>query len=452
MNIRGTETLFIDHAIVCTGGGDGRVLTDYGVFIENGIISAITSDHKPPKPVERMIDARGKILLPGFINAHTHAYSAFARGLTGVRPASTFLDVLKNLWWRLDTALTLEDCYYSALLLCLESIRHGTTSIIDHHSSPRAVSGSLTAVERAVSETGLRACLCFEISDRDGVPVFAQALEENRNYVRHCGTRDGKNISALIGLHASFTLSDKSLEAASAIGHEMNAGFHIHLAESAYDQEITRKQTGLSATERLYRNGILSERTIAAHCVHLEKNEFDILAETRTMVVHNPQSNLNNAVGIADIPAMMNAGVLVGLGTDAMTANMLEEARAGLWAQHHRTKDPSVGFREITRALLDHNPRIAQRIFQQPIGTIAVGSAADVILVDYKPTTPLTGDNYTGHLMFGCSQAVPDTTIVGGKILMEGRRLMIDVDEERVYARSRELASALWRRLSASST
>src|SRR5208337_4562820 len=120
--------------------------------------------------------------------AHTHAYSAFARGMTGVRPASTFIDVLKNLWWRLDTALTTEDCYYSALLLCLESIRHGTTSVIDHHASPGAVVGSLTAIERAVSETGIRACLCYEISDRDGAAICTEGIEENQNFIRHCAT------------------------------------------------------------------------------------------------------------------------------------------------------------------------------------------------------------------------------------------------------------------------
>jgi putative selenium metabolism protein SsnA len=451
MTSSGADTLFIDHAIVCTGGATGRVLNDHGVFIENGLIAALTGDHQPPKPAAKTIDANGKVLLPGFINAHTHAYSAFARGMPGIRPASTFIDQLKNLWWRLDSALTIEDCYFSAMLLCLESIRHGTTSFIDHHASPRAVAGSLTAIDRAVRETGMRACLCYEISDRDGAGVCAEGIEENRSYLRRCATTGDRHLTALIGLHASFTLNDNTLDAVAELGRAAGAGFHIHLGESAADQEITLKQSGVSVTERLHRHGILGERTIAAHCVHVGEKEINLLVATGTMAVHNPQSNLNNAVGIADIPALLQAGVLVGLGTDAMTTNMLEEARAGIWAQHLRAHNPSIGFTEIARALLENNPRIAQRIFGQKVGVIAVGSAADLILADYRPPTPLTDDNYIGHLIFGLSQAATDTTIVGGNIVMEGRRLVIDIDEERIYARSRELALSLWKRLSLSS-
>jgi putative selenium metabolism protein SsnA len=450
MQREGTESIFIDHATVCTGGSDGQVLPDHGVFIENGIVRAITRAHAAPRSAQKTIDAKGKLLLPGFINAHTHAYSAFARGMPNVPPSSTFIDVLKNLWWRLDSALSTEDCYYSALVLCLESIRHGTTSVIDHHASPRAVAGSLAAIERAVAETGIRACLSYEISDRDGAKICRQAIEENRDFVRRHAGREHQKISALIGLHASFTLSDTTLEAVADMGRDLKTGFHIHLAESTSDQEITRKLSGCSVTERLSRCGILGEQTIAAHCVHLSRKEIDILAETGTMIVHNPQSNLNNAVGIADIPALMNAGLLVGLGTDAMTTNMLEEARAGIWAQHLRARDAAVGFGEISRALVDNNPRIGQRVFHEAIGTIAVGSAADLILVEYTPSTPLTRENYPGHLIFGISQAVTDTTIVDGRILMEGRRLLADVDEEQVYARSRELASKLWNRIFAS--
>lgn len=172
-----------------------------------------------------------------------------------------------------------------------------------------------------------------------------------------------------------------------------------------------------------------------------------MLAGTQTAVVHNPQSNLNNAVGIADVVRMSQRHVLVGLGTDAMTTNMFEELRSALWAQHLLAKNPSVGFAPVTAALFSNNPKIAQRIFNLPLGELREGCAGDIVLMDYDPPTPLRRENLFGHLLFGISQAVVNTTIVGGKVLMQNRRLALDIDEERVNARARELSEKLWKRL-----
>jgi cytosine/adenosine deaminase-related metal-dependent hydrolase len=156
---------------------------------------------------------------------------------------------------------------------------------------------------------------------------------------------------------------------------------------------------------------------------------------------------MNNAVGIADIVALMARNVLVGLGTDAMTTNMLEELRVALWGQHLAARNPSTGFSEATGALFSNNPKIARRLFHLPLGELREGSTGDVVLMDYDPATPLTGDNCIGHLVFGISQAAVDTTIVGGRVLMENKRLDLDLDEERINARARELAERLWNRL-----
>lgn len=399
------------------------------------------------RTADKRIDASRKLVLPGFINAHTHFYSSFARGLTKTKPATTFVDVLKNLWWRLDSALTKEDCYYSALLALLDSIRHGTTTIIDHHASPRAVVGSLAAIEKAVNETGLRACLCYELSDRDGEKIAQQGLEENVSFIRHCQERKDDHLRALFGLHAAFTLSDRSLETAAKLGHDLGTGFHVHVAEAASDEEFSQKNFGMRVVERLKKFGILGRQTIAAHCVHVNLAEVGILAESQTAVVHNPQSNMNNAVGVADVIGMSRAGVLVGLGTDAMTTNMLEELRAALWAQHLSAKNPSVGFGEVATALFVNNPKIAERAFGFPVGELREGGVADIVIMDYDPPTPLESGNYWGHMVFGVSQAAVDATIVGGKVLMENKRLSLDIDEKRVNARARELAAKMWERL-----
>ncbi|MGO9587478.1 MAG: putative aminohydrolase SsnA [Limisphaerales bacterium] len=441
------DSLLIENGTVLTLGKTSRVLPGHSVLIENGLVAKVAPKQAIRNFRGKRIDATGKVVLPGFINAHTHLYSSFARGLTKAKPSKNFNEVLKNLWWRLDSALTTEDCYYSALIALLGSIRHGTTTLIDHHASPRAVAGSLGAIERAVRETGLRACLCYELSDRDGTRIAREGLAENAWFIQRCRQQNDSHVKAIFGLHASFTLSDATMEKAAALGQELHTGFHIHVAEAQSDQNWALRHCGKRVVERLKQFGILGPRSIAAHCIHVNRREMDLLAETRTAVVHNPQSNLNNAVGVANIVEMAKRGVLAGLGTDAMTTNMLEELRVALWGQHLRAENPSVGFNEVTSALLANNPRIAGRIFGLRFGEICKGAAGDIAIFDYDPPTPLEQGNVFGHLVFGISQTEADTTIVGGRVLMENRKLALNLDEARVNARARELAKKLWNRM-----
>jgi cytosine/adenosine deaminase-related metal-dependent hydrolase len=231
------------------------------------------------------------------------------------------------------------------------------------------------------------------------------------------------------------------------LGQELGTGFHIHVAEAESDQQYSEQKHRMRVVERLNKFGILGPRSIAAHCVHVNRRELDILSDTQTAVVHNPQSNLNNAVGIADVLAMFKRNVLVGLGTDAMTTNMLEEVRVAVWAQHLRAQDPSVGFGEVVSALVFNNAKIAERSFGLPLGELREGCPGDIVVIDYDPPTPLEASNTFGHLVFGMSQAAVDTTIVGGKVLMQNKRLTLDLDEPRINARARELATKLWKRL-----
>jgi cytosine/adenosine deaminase-related metal-dependent hydrolase len=478
--------LLVENGTVLTTGKKPAVLPSHSVLIEDGYIAKVAPKKSFKGFAGRRIDASRKVIAPGFINAHTHFYSTFARGLTKTKPAGNFVEVLENLWWRLDSALTAEDCYYSALIALLDAIRHGTTTLIDHHASPYAVRGSLQAIEKAVRQTGLRACLCYELSDRDGARISKEGLEENVSFIRRCqaevgpARRAGRGaavsarppyqtngaqrsarptlrpsplaprpsaVSALFGLHAAFTLKDATLEKAAALGHELGTGFHIHVAEAKSDQDYSERKHHMRVVERLHRFGILGPRSIAAHCVHVNRREMDLLAQTRTAVVHNPQSNMNNAVGVADVVALFKRKVLVGLGTDAMTTNMLEELRAAVWAQHLGARNPSVGFGEVVSALLFNNPIIAGRCFNLPLGELREGCVGDVVVIDYDPPTPLVAENSFGHIVFGMSQAAVDTTIVGGLVLMQNKRLRLDLDEPRINARARELARNLWKRL-----
>lgn len=439
-------SLLIQNGTLLTLGESGRVLEGQALLIEGDCITRIGPNETFTGAYDQVIDAHGKVVMPGLVNAHMHFYSTLVRGLGKAAPSRNFQEVLEHLWWRLDRKLCLDDIHVSAQVAALNAIRRGTTTLVDHHASPGAVRGSLDTVAKAVKVTGLRACLCYELSDRDGEAVVEEGLEENAAFIQRCGREKDPQLRALFGLHAAFTLSDPTLERAVRRARELGVGFHVHVAEAASDVAYNLDHYGKRVVERLAEHAVFGEDTLAVHCVHLADNEIEILARTGTTVVHNPQSNLNNAVGIADLVGMVRRGVRVGLGTDAMTVDMLEELRVALWAQRLRREDPSCGFQEATDTLFRHNPAIASRLWGMPIGELKVGAAADVILVDYHPPTPLTDATALGHLVYGLSQATVDTTICAGRILMQGKALCLDIDEEALAERSRELATRLWER------
>ena len=438
--------LLITNGTIAVPGSVPRLLVDHELLIERGVITRIAPRAAVDPVHVDTLDAHGLLVLPGFINLHTHLYSTFARGLTKISPAHDFVGILNNLWWRLDKALTLDDCYWSALPVLLEAIRRGTTTLIDHHASPHAVSGSLVSIARAVRQTGLRAALCYEVSDRDGQAVAREGIMENVLFVAGVAASGEDHLKAMFGLHASFTLSEKTLASAVEEARNAGVGFHVHVAESQADQEQTIRSTGQRVVNRLARTGVLGPGTIAAHCVHVDPEEMDLLASTGTMVAHNPQSNMNNAVGVADVAALRAHGVTVGLGTDAMTMDMREELRAGIWAQSLRSGDATSGFGDLVHALWTSNPAMISRIWDKPIGTLQEGSAADIILVKYQPATPLTAESLPGHLVYGIAGAPVVTTIVGGRVLMLDGNLLLDLDEHEVAAKAREAAERLWKR------
>lgn len=438
--------ILIHSGTVITFGSPCRVLEGHAVLLEDGRIARIAPREAIEGPFDRTLDAAGKVVMPGLVNAHMHFYSTLVRGLGKAAPSASFQEVLDHLWWRLDRKLTLDDVDVSAEVILADAVRKGTTTLVDHHASPFAVTGSLDRIAGAVHRSGVRACLCYEVSDRDGQAVADEGLAENAAFARRCAGGNDPHLRALFGLHAAFTLSDATLDRAAALGREAGVGFHVHVAEAASDVAFNLERHGLTSVARLAAHGLLGPGSIAAHAVHTTEADQDLLASTDTFVAHNPQSNLNNAVGIADVLGMVRRGVRVGLGTDAMTVNMLEEVRVAMWAQHLRQDNPTCAFMEIAGTLFSRNPELATRLWGFPLGTLEEGAAADVILVDYHAPTPLDGATVLGHLVFGISQATVDTTICAGRILMEGKVLANGLDEAALAARSRELAVRLWER------
>lgn len=449
-------TILIKNAQIWTNGDE--LIENGFVLIEGDKIAKVGGmgecpEAKPPKAKGggiEAIDAEGRLLLPGFVCAHTHLYSALARGLAlpGVSP-KRFGEILEQFWWRLDKALEPESIYYSALIGGLGFIKGGVTTIIDHHASPNSIRGSLKAIKRAVvDELGLRASLCYEISDRDGQRPALEGITENLEFLDFAQAEGDDRVSALIGLHASFTLSDETLERLKGELGDREAGFHIHLAEGPEDQEDSLKKYRKRVTERLEDLGILNAKTVLAHGVHLDEDEKGILAEAGAILVHNPQSNMNNAVGVADILGMMKRGILVGLGNDGFGCEMLSDLRAMTLVHKLASRDPkALGLDLARKIFFANNYTIVKRLFGIDVGRIRPGYQADLILVDYLPPTPMDEGNFMGHLIFGLAGSLHVLTmIVDGEIVMRDRQVL-GLEEEAVYREARGVAERLWKRI-----
>lgn len=434
--------------------GNGRVITRDSAlpYLENGAVLTdgesirevgALEDLKARYPQAEFVDARGGVIMPGLINAHTHIYSGLARGLAidGNNPTD-FLEILEGTWWNIDRHLNLDGTRASAYATVLDCIRDGVTTIFDHHASFEEIPGSLFAIKDVCGELGIRACLCYETSDRDGEEKCAQAIAENADFARWAAEQDDDMIRAMFGGHALFTLSDKTFEEMVKANNGMT-GYHIHVAEGMNDVYDSLRNYGCRPVNRLLNHGILGEKTILGHCIHVNPAEMDILRETHTMVVNNPESNMGNAVGCAPVLQMMAKDILVGMGTDAYTHDMLESLKVFLIIQRHNACLPNVAWGEGTRMLFENNAAMAGRLFKKPLGVLKAGAAADVIVMDYKPFTPFSDANIDGHMIFGMMGKNCRTTVINGKVLYKDREF-VGIDEEKINAWTLEQSKKLW--------
>lgn len=428
---RDLENPFIENGCVCIEGEQIKEIGD-------------TASLKAKYPEATFIDAKQGVIMPGLINTHNHIYSAFARGFASSGPSpKNFTEILEGLWWKVDRQLTVEDTKYSAYWTYLDSIKNGVTTVFDHHASYGGIEGSLFAISDVAKELGLRTCLCYEVSDRDGEAKMQAAVKENSDFIKAAASMDRQK--GMMGLHASFTLSDKTLDYCASHLPE-NTGYHVHVAEGIDDVYDSLQNHGKRVVNRLFDMGILGKNTIAGHCIHINPQEMEILKETDTIVVHNPESNMGNAVGCPPVLELFKRGILLGLGTDGYTNDMLESLKVANALHKHNTCNPSAAWGEIPTMLFDYNAKIVERFFGTTVGVLKVGAAADVIIAEYIPQTPMNGSNINSHILFGLNGRCITTTIANGQVLMQDRKMLI-ADEEALMAKSRTLASNLWKRL-----
>lgn len=435
--------ILITNATVLT---EDKLLFDSAVFINEGKIKDIgdTAVLKASYPDAYEIDAKEGVVMPGLINAHMHLYSTFARGMSLPEAPKNFVEILDKLWWKLDKALTDRDIYYSSLIPLIDCVKSGTTTILDHHASPGCVLGSLSKIEEALDIIPIRAALCYEVSDRDGQDVAELGIRENVDFIE--AHEKNEMVKGMFGLHASMTLCDETLAACSQVVDDFGVGLHVHTAESKTDQEDCMQKYGMRIVERWEKFGLLSPKTILAHSIHINKKEMDLIKKYKSNVVQNPESNMNNAVGVTDVPEMFKKGLCVGLGTDGMTTDMFQESKFAHLISKHNKQDPCVGFNEAGKMLFENNKKIASKVFGYELGVIKKGAVADVIILDYKAPTPMTNDNFLGHFLYGMSSMNVVTTIVNGKVLMQDRKVTC-ISEEDIDLEARKCAEEVWKRL-----
>ena len=420
--------LVVANGRLITRDPENPYIEDGAVAIEGTQVAAVGTREEilAAYPDAELVDAHNGIIMPGLVNVHTHIYSGLARGLAikGCDPRN-FLDNLEMQWWNIDRHLTLDGTRACAWATIVESIRNGVSTIFDHHASYCEIPGSLFAIKDVCQEAGIRACLCYEVSDRDGQEKCDQGIQENAdfaNWVAEQSPEDRSMIAAMFGGHATFTLSDETMDKMRE-ANTQGVGYHIHVAEGMNDvYDSLENQAGIRPVERLLNHGLLGPKTMLGHCIHVSPAEMDILAETGTMVENNPASNMNNAVGCAPVLEFFRRGLLVGLGTDAYTHDMIESLKDFIIIQRHNAAMPNVGWVEDMTMLFKNNPIIAEKSFPGTrLGMIAPGATADVVTFDYNFFTPFSDENVDGHILFGLEGRDCRNNIINGQLVYKDR-------------------------------
>lgn len=442
------KMLLIGNGPVFTRDNELPYLKNGAIAIENGSIIEVGSfdSLQARYPDAELLDAKGKIIMPGLINAHEHIYSTFARGMSlDGKPNTNFLEILEGLWWRLDKALTIDDIRYSAYITLLDGVRYGVTTVYDHHASPNAVQGSLFTIADVAKEIGIRTSLAYEVSDRDGLEVTKAGIKENMEFIKYANHTDQDMVRGMFGLHAAFTLSDESLQMCAEAMAGENAGYHVHVAEGIEDVWINLDRYGKRPAERLNDFGMLSNESLAVHCIYLNKTEIETLKRNKTNLAHNPESNMGNAVGCSPVIHYMQEGLRVCLGTDGYTHDIMESVKVANIIHKHNLSNPTVAWGEVPQMAYSNNPALVEQHFGIRTGILQAGAKGDVILVDYDPRTPLNENNLNSHILFGMMGKSVTHTIINGKVIMKDR-IIQTVDEERIFSESRQAAERLWKR------
>ena len=400
------------------------------LLIKDDLIAEI-SDSIDDANVDKIIDAEGKILLPGLINTHTHLSMTLFRGLADDLSLDSWLN---DHIWPMEANLNGEYCYIGALLGAVELIKSGTTTFSDMYFY-------MEDVARAVDDAGIRAVLSYGMIDFGDAERREGEIKANLDLFNACnGMADGR-IKVFLGPHSPYTASEELLIKVRQLADEYNMGIHIHVSETQKEINDVSEEKGLRPFEYLEKIGFLGPDVVAAHCVWLSDNEIEIIKKHGVKVSHNPCSNMKLASGISPVSKLIENDICVSIGTDGASSNnnldLIEELKTASLLQKVSTLDPKVlsSDEAIEMATIKGAEALG---LSDEIGSIEVGKKADIILIDTNSANMVPdSSSLSSNVIYSANGSNVDTTICNGKVLMENKKLTV-LDEDEIYAKARQ--------------
>ncbi|MFW9979888.1 MAG: amidohydrolase family protein [Candidatus Thorarchaeota archaeon] len=440
-----TESKMIENAFIVTADAKNTVFPHGHIMIEGNQITSM-GEGSPSSKADVMIDAKGCVVIPGLITAHTHLYGILLRGATlNIEPPTDFAQILQRVWWPVDEALTLEDAKASAFSASADMLRNGSTFFADTYSGPNSIEGSLDAIAEGSEAVGIRSMLAFEMTERNNPEEARRGLRENTRFIESLRSMELLTMG-MMSIHASFTVEDLIVAEAVKAAERLGVPITVHTSEGLVDLYHNLEKYGERTVERLNRVGVLGPRTVLAHCVHIDMNEIELIAETGTKVAHNPMSNALNAVGTSPVPDMIQRGIPVGLGNDGWIFDPFENMRYALTVHRLARRNPSaMNPDQVFRMATIEGARCYG--LEDKIGSLEVGKLADIVILDSTNIpTPITPQSIIGHIINSFSGRDVRDVIVNGRKVVEERKMVLITDEE-IAESSRASAEALWSKL-----
>ncbi len=439
------ESILINNAFIVTGDSSNTVIPNGYIMINGQKIEEIGQGEASHNP-GATIDAKGCVVIPGLITAHTHLYGILLRGASlNIEPPTDFAQILQRVWWPLDEALTLDDARASAISASADMLRNGSTFCADTYSGPNSIEGSLDEIAKGTEAVGIRSLLAFEMTERNNPEEAERGLKENIRFIETI--KEKRSLTqGMVSLHASFTVDDAIVSKGVETAKKLGVPITVHTSEGLVDLYHNLERYGERTVERLHRVGVLGKRTVLAHCVHVNGSELELIAETGARVAHNPMSNALNAVGTSPVPEMLRRGITVGLGNDGWIYDPFDNMRSALTAHRLSTGNPSViGPLEVFRMATIDGAKCYG--LDKQIGSLEKGKLADIVILDATTIpTPLTQDSVIGHLVNSFGGRDVRHVFVNGQQVVKDREMVLMSDEE-VSEISRKSAAALWSRL-----
>ncbi|UCE10699.1 MAG: amidohydrolase family protein [Candidatus Thorarchaeota archaeon] len=440
-----SERTLIVNGLVVTCDKSNTIIEKGYVLVEDKRIVKV-GDGKPPEKVDNVVDAKGKVVIPGIVTAHTHLYGILLRGASlKIDPPVDFAQVLQRVWWPVDEALSPDDAWASALSASADMLRNGSTFFADTYSGPNSIESTLDRIAEATERIGIRSLLAFEATERNTPEEGARGIEENIRFAESVAKASDLT-SLMMSVHASFTVSDELILEAVKRAAGLKIPLTIHTSEGLVDLYHNLERYGERTVERLSRLGALGNQTVLAHCVHVDSNELDLIAKSGTSVAHNPMSNMLNAVGTSPVPDMLRRSITVGLGNDGWIYDPFENMRCALTVHRLEARNPSaIGPDEVFRMATIDGARCYG--MDNEIGSIEQGKSADIVILDgTRVPTPLNSSSVIGHLVntFG-GRDVSDVFVNGVHVIKDQR--LTRISDEEVSEISIQSAEGLWSRL-----